>query len=93
MLDGLHNGELILLAARASMGKTSLAGNTVEHLAIDKHGPVGFFSMEMGERQFIERMACSLAGVDVHRMRKRILNAQDFNKLAQAVHDVERSKL
>ena len=61
---GMHDGELIVIAGRPSMGKTSLAINIAEHVAIDCGLPVAVFSMEMGAEQLVLRMLCSQGKVD-----------------------------
>ncbi len=60
MTGGLHNGELIILAARPSMGKTALAMNIGEHVAIEQRAPVLFVSLEMSGIELADRMLCSL---------------------------------
>src|SRR5215469_2497157 len=61
MTDGLHPAEMIVIAARPSMGKTSLAMNIVEHVAIEKKLPTAVFSLEMSAESLVLRMMCSLA--------------------------------
>ncbi|MGA2871298.1 MAG: DnaB-like helicase N-terminal domain-containing protein, partial [Verrucomicrobiota bacterium] len=64
MTDGLHGGEMIVIAARPSMGKTSLAMNIAEHVALEAKVPVGVFSLEMSAESLVLRMMCSLARVN-----------------------------
>ena len=66
MLNGLHASELIILAARPSMGKTALAANIAEHVAIEEEQPVLFFSLEMSRDELAMRMLCSRARVKKH---------------------------
>lgn len=74
LLQGLHNGDMIVLAARPSMGKTSLALNIVENIARgyrqlnDQPLPVGVFSLEMSKEQLVRRMICCVAEVPSHRL-------------------------
>ncbi|MEM9643908.1 MAG: DnaB-like helicase C-terminal domain-containing protein, partial [Planctomycetota bacterium] len=75
MTGGLHNGELIILAARPSMGKTALAMNIGEHASINQELPVLFVSLEMSGIELADRMLCSLARVNGHRMRNGTLSS------------------
>jgi len=81
---GLQNGEMIVVAGRPSMGKTSLALNIAEHMATVEKIPVGIFSLEMGRQQLAERFLCSVSGVDSQRVRKGMLSDDDYEKLVQA---------
>src|SRR5262245_25012610 len=78
MLAGLQGGDMIIIAGRPSQGKTAFACNIIESVAIDQKKPTALFSLEMGKDQIVARMACSLSGVDSNRVRKRMLNASDF---------------
>ena len=74
LTGGLQNSELVILAARPSMGKTALALNIVEHIAIDEHGPqkpVLFVSLEMSALELGDRMLCSRAEVNSHQGAQR----------------------
>ncbi|MBI1367812.1 MAG: replicative DNA helicase [Planctomycetes bacterium] len=84
MLSGLQRGEMIILAARPSMGKTALALNIAEHIAVDNRQPVAVFSIEMGKQQLAERLLSSRSGVDAQRMRRNMLNADDIGRLQSA---------
>jgi replicative DNA helicase len=82
---------MIVLAARPSMGKTSLAMNVAEHIALGRHDPdqaahpVGIFSLEMSHEQLVLRMLCSHAGVSAHRLTSGYASATaDHGKLMQA---------
>lgn len=86
-LLGLHNGNMIVLAARPSMGKTSLAMNIVEHVALGKFDsprPVGVFSLEMSREQLILRMLGSHAKIPAHDIAGGFVNDTKFGMLAQA---------
>jgi replicative DNA helicase len=65
MTSGLHPGNMIVIAARPSMGKTSLAMNIAENVALDQHLPVGVFSLEMSSEELVKRMLCSRASVNL----------------------------
>lgn len=92
MTSGLQPGELIIVAARPSMGKTAFALNLAEQVAFagqphGEHGsttPVGFFSMEMSRQSVTQRLLCAHSGVDSHRMRKNMLSHDDFKALAMS---------
>jgi replicative DNA helicase len=84
MTDGLHSKEMIVIAARPSMGKTSLAMNIAEHVAIESKLPVGVFSLEMGAESLVVRMMCSLARVSLQSVRAGFGNESDFPKLTTA---------
>jgi replicative DNA helicase len=81
MTSGLHAGEMIVIAARPSMGKTSLAMNIAEHVAIDQRLPVGVFSLEMTAESLVLRMLCSRSRVNLRSIREGFLAEQDFPKL------------
>jgi replicative DNA helicase len=84
MTDGLHGAEMWVLAARPSMGKTSLAMNIVEHVALELQLPVGMFSLEMSAESLVLRMMCSLARVNLRNIRDGFMTQSDFPKLTQA---------
>jgi len=84
MLCGLHNGEMIIMAGRPSMGKTSFALNVAEHMGADENLPIVVFSLEMSRQQLTERLLCSRSGVDAQLVRKGMLGADDMSKLTQA---------
>jgi replicative DNA helicase len=81
MTSGLHGGEMIVIAARPSMGKTSLAMNIAEHVAIDLQLPVGVFSLEMTAESLVLRMLCSRSRVNMRNVRDGFLAERDFPKL------------
>jgi replicative DNA helicase len=84
MTSGFHGGEMIVIAARPSMGKTSLAMNIAEHVAIDLKLPVGVFSLEMTADSLILRMLCSRSRVNMRNVRDGFLAERDFPKLTGA---------
>jgi replicative DNA helicase len=81
MTSGLHGGEMIVIAARPSMGKTSLAMNIAEHVAIEQRLPVGVFSLEMTSESLVLRMLCSRSRVNLRNVREGFLAERDFPKL------------
>ncbi len=85
MTSGLQNGEMVIIAARPSMGKTALALNIAEHVAADTKQPVVLFSMEMSKQQLAQRLLCSRSQVDSQRLRRNMLSEDDWQKLQIAV--------
>lgn len=85
MTSGLQPGDLIIVAGRPSMGKTTLAINIGEHVAIEKNLPVAVFSMEMGGAQLAMRMLGSVGSVDQHRLRTGKLGDEDWPLLTEAI--------
>src|SRR6185369_14565367 len=81
MTTGLHEGEMIVIAARPSMGKTSLAMNIAETVALDQKLPVGVFSLEMTAESLVLRMLCSRSRVNLRSVREGFLAERDFPKL------------
>jgi replicative DNA helicase len=87
MTSGLQRQDLIIIAARPSMGKTALALNMAQYAA--KNGSyVGIFSLEMSNEQLVSRLLCSEARVDAHRLRTGYLNREEWAKLADALRRV-----
>jgi replicative DNA helicase len=84
MTTGLHEGEMIVVAARPSMGKTSLAMNIAEHVALELKVPVGIFSLEMTAEQLVLRMLCSSSRVNLRNVRDGFLAERDFPRLTGA---------
>src|SRR5713101_3909672 len=84
MTSGLHEGEMIVIAARPSMGKTSLAMNIADTVAVDQRLPVGVFSLEMTAEALVLRMLCSRSRVNLRNITSGFLANQDFPKLTGA---------
>jgi replicative DNA helicase len=93
MTSGFHAGEMIVIAARPSMGKTSLAMNIAEHVAIDLRLPVGVFSLEMTSESLVLRMLCSRSRVNLRNVRDGFLAERDFPKLTGAAGKLANSPL
>jgi len=85
MTSGLQNSDLIIIAGRPSMGKTSFAMNLVENAAIKNKTPVAVFSMEMPGEQLVMRMMSSLGRIDQHKIRTGKLDEADWPRLTSAV--------
>ncbi len=83
--SGFQNSDLIILAARPSMGKTSFALNLAEAAAIDEKIPTGIFSLEMSKDQLVDRLLSSQAGVDSWKLRTGNLTDEDFPKIGYAM--------
>ncbi|MCL5099316.1 MAG: replicative DNA helicase [Candidatus Omnitrophica bacterium] len=84
LTSGLHEGEMIVIAARPSMGKTSLAINLAEYMVIDQRLPVGVFSLEMTAESLVLRILCSRARVNLRDIREGFMAERDFPKLTGA---------
>ena len=93
MTSGLQGGDLVIVAGRPSMGKTSLAMNIAEHVAIEHGIPVAVFSMEMGAVQLAMRMLGSVGMLDQHRMRTGKLLADDWPRVTHAVQRMQNAQL
>ena len=95
MTDGLHPGEMIIVAARPSMGKTALAMNIVEHVALnlEEPKPVGVFSLEMSTQQLVQRMLCSRARVNMKKIRSGMLARAEHGKLNDAAAALSESRI
>jgi len=85
MLSGLQSSELIVVAARPSMGKTAFALNIAEHVGLVERKPVLVFSLEMSCEQLAQRMLCSQATVDGQKLRRGNLSDEDWNRLSFAI--------
>ena len=93
MTNGLQNGEMIIIAARPSMGKTALALNMAEHIAASNKLPVAIFSLEMGRQQLAQRLLCSRGGVDSQKVRRHRLSGDEFQQLAMVVGELSEAPL
>lgn len=85
MTSGLQPGELIIIAARPSLGKTALALNIAAHAAIEQQKSVGVFSLEMTKESLLIRLLCSEAGIDSHRLRTGFTNDDEWKKAVHAL--------
>jgi len=93
MTTGLHAGELIIVAGRPSMGKTTFAMNIAENAAIGHKTPVAVFSMEMPGEQLAMRMISSLGRIDQHHIRTGQLTDEDWPRITSAVHMLSEAKM
>ncbi len=85
MTSGFQQSDLIIVAARPSMGKTAFCLNIATHVALHERRPVLIFSLEMSKEQLVSRMLCSEAEVDAQRIRTGEIHQQDFAKLSSAM--------
>jgi len=93
LCGGLHNSELVILAARPSMGKTALAMNIAEHVAVDAKLPVLFVSLEMACLELADRLLCSSARVNGHRLRNGTISQEDRRRLVQKSSEISAAPL
>src|SRR2546426_46839 len=93
MTGGLHAGELIILAARPSMGKTAFALNIAQHVASKSDKAVAIFSLEMSQESLLTRMLCAAARVDSQKFRSGYLNESERQKLRQAANQMVEAPL
>jgi len=85
MLAGLQNSDLFILAARPSMGKTTLVMNIAHHVATREGIPVGFFSLEVSKEQLIDQLLAIESGVEAEKLRTGNLDDNDFPRIAEAM--------
>lgn len=93
MTDGLHSSEMIVIAARPSMGKTALAMNIAEHAALNGKHAVAIFSLEMSSQQLVQRLLCSRAKVNLGKVRDGFMAERDFHNLTTAASKIAESKI
>ena len=93
MTNGLHEAEMIVIAARPSMGKTALAMNIAEHVAINGKLPVAVFSLEMSSQQLVQRLLCSRARVNLQKVREGFLAERDFPSLTAAASKLAEAEI
>ncbi len=93
MTNGMHEAEMIVIAARPSMGKTALAMNIAEHVAISSKLPVAVFSLEMSSQQLVQRLLCSRARVNLQKVREGFLAERDFPSLTAAASKLAEAEI
>ena len=91
LTSGMQSSDLIVLAARPSMGKTALALNIATHVALSAKKSVGMFSLEMAGDQLLLRMLCSEARVDAHQLRTGYLSKEDWNKITKKLGELSQA--
>ncbi len=90
---GLQPGEMIIIAGRPSMGKTSLALNIAEHIGAAERAPVAIFSLETSKQQLAERFLCSISEIDSQKVRKGMLDTDDYEKLRDACGELSEAPI
>ena len=93
LTSGLQNSDLVIIAGRPSMGKSSLAICMAEHAAVQKKLGVAFFSLEMSKEQLVQRLLCCHARVDAHKVRSGFLSPSDWPKLTAAAGKLSASPI
>lgn len=93
LTSGLQPAEMMVIAARPSMGKTSLAMNIADHVAVELNAPVGIFSLEMTAESLVLRMICSRARVNLRNIREGFLSERDFPKLTNAAGKINKAPI
>ncbi|HEV7299957.1 MAG TPA: replicative DNA helicase [Tepidisphaeraceae bacterium] len=93
MMNGLQPGEMIIIAARPSMGKTAFAMNMIEHISATNRLPTAVFSLEMSKQQLAQRMLCSRGQIDAHKLRKGMLQSHEYAHLANVVGELAKAPI
>jgi len=95
MTSGLQSGDLVIVAARPSMGKTSFTLNIAQHAGMNREREmtVGFFSLEMSAPQLFMRLLTAEARIDAHRLRSGYLSTDDYSKLVKAIGVLEQARI
>ncbi len=93
MLNGLQNGEMIIVAARPSMGKTAFAMNIIEHISCDTNLPTAVFSLEMSKQQLAQRLLCSRTKIDAQKVRRGMMSTEEYHQMAQVVSELAKAPI
>jgi replicative DNA helicase len=93
LTSGFQPADLVIVAARPSMGKTAFTLNVAQYAAIEHDVPVAFFSLEMSKESLVQRMLTSEARIDAQRLRKGMLRDDDFPRLARAAGILSNAKI
>ena len=93
LTNGLQPSEMIVIAARPSMGKTALAMNVVEHAVLQAGKTVAVYSLEMSAEQLVLRMLCSMARVDMQKIRNGFMSKADVSNMVAATNQIAESRL
>lgn len=92
-LAGMQKSNLLILAARPGVGKTSLAMNIAQYIAVNLKRPVGFFSLEMSKEELVDRLLVAQADIDAWKLKTGKLNENDFTKLSNAMGELAEAPL
>lgn len=93
LTSGLQPSDLVIVAGRPSMGKTSLCMNIAEHVGLREHKPVAIFSLEMSREQLVIRMLCSCARVDSGKVRTGMLSEEEWQRLTDIAGPLSESNI
>src|SRR3989344_3064882 len=93
MLNGFNNSNLMILAARPSMGKTAIAINLAENICFRNHIPVGFFSLEMSASQILHRIICSQSEVESEKIQTGSLSGSEYQRIVAAVNRMQKATM
>ncbi|NGX58201.1 MAG: Replicative DNA helicase [Chlamydiae bacterium] len=93
LINGFHNSNLMIMAARPAMGKTALALNIAENICFKNNFPVGIFSLEMSAEQMVHRIICSQAEVESDKIRTGSLNGIEFQRIVSIVNQIQDHQL
>ncbi len=93
MTRGLQGGDLVIIAARPSMGKTSLVLNIAQHVAVQPGLTVGFFSLEMSKESLFIRLLTSEAQIDSHRLMSGAIGQKDYGRISHALESLSAMRL
>ncbi len=93
LTSGFQDSDLIIIAARPSMGKTTLGLNIAQHIALEEKQPVAFFSLEMSKDQLAQRLLCAFIEVDSQRLRRGYLSSEDWPRVTQALGPLSQAPL
>mgnify|MGYP001596582931 CR=1 FL=1 len=93
MLAGFQKSNLLILAARPGVGKTALALNIAQHVAVNLKKPVGIFSLEMSREELVDRLLVAQADIDAWKLKTGKLNEDDFTKLSNAMGQLAEANL
>ncbi|MCD8390980.1 MAG: replicative DNA helicase [Firmicutes bacterium] len=90
---GFHGGELLIIAGRPGMGKSSFAVNIAEHVSINDNKPVAIFNLEMPKEQIVNRIICSQAYVDSNSINTGTLKAEDWERIGDVINSIAKAPL
>lgn len=88
LFGGFKPGELIIVAARPSMGKTAFSLNILIHAALEQKKTIAFFSLEMSSDQIVDRILSTIAGVPMYKISKGNMDADDFDRIGRATEEL-----
>jgi len=92
-LAGMQKSNLLILAARPGVGKTSLATNIAQYVSVNLKRPVGFFSLEMSREELVDRLLVGQADIDAWKLKTGKLDEEDFTKLSNAMGELAEAPL